>query len=240
MKIENNPHVLRFGNRLVPYALHRGDRKNMRVVVNPDLSVEVYAPRRTSLRVIEDVMDKKARWIFKTIDKAESYHPLPSPKKYIGGETFMYLGRQYRLKVENGAKNSALLIGRYLRVSVADCRDGEAVKRRVTDWYREHATSAFERYLERNMRIASRHGVPEPTMCLRQMKRRWGSCTASGRITLNINLVQTPVHCIEYVIMHELCHLRHHNHGPAFYRLLTQCQPDWRRRKEALDKFRLC
>lgn len=239
MKTETAHRGVQFGERFIPYSLHRTDRKNLRVVVNPDLSVMVYAPHGADVGEIEDGVSKKARWIAKTLDKVETFHPLPSPKQYISGETFVYLGRQYRLKVENGAMGSARLIGRHLRVSVDDRGDRDEIRRLVELWYREHAVASFGRYLAQCYTVASRHGVPEPTLCVRKMKRRWGSCTASGRITLNVGLVQVPVHCIEYVIMHELCHLRHHNHGPAFYRLLTRCLPDWRSRKDALDGFRL-
>ena len=240
MKTEAEMGNIEFGSRCITYALHRSVRKNLRVVVNPDLSVAVYAPERATLQQIEDAVSKKARWITKTLDKVETYHPLPTPKQYISGETLVYLGRQYRLKVVNGVFGTAKLSGRYLWVSVSDREDREGIKKRMDCWYREHAKATFERYLAKCYYVASRHGVPKPTLYVRKMRRRWGSCAASGRIALNVGLVQVPVHCIEYVIMHELCHLRHHNHSHSFYRLLTCCQPDWRSRKDTLDQFKLC
>ena len=228
-----------FGSRCIPYVLHLTDRKNLRVVVNPDLRVVVYAPRRAALQKIEDATARKAGWIAKTLDRIETYHPLPSPKQYISGETLLYLGRQYRLKVVNGAKGTAKLTGRFLWVSVSDRESRKAVQNQVEQWYRAHAKAVFERSLSKCYSVAARHDVPKPALCIRKMRRRWGSCAASGRISLNANLVQAPAHCIEYVIMHELCHLRHHNHGHGFYRLLTRCQPDWRSRKAVLDHFKL-
>ena len=230
---------MEFGSRQIPYRLHRADRKRLRVVVSPELVVDVYAPRNTDDEKIRLAVQKKASWIARTLDKLESYHPLPIPKRYISGETLVYLGRQYRLKIVKNSKKSAKLMGRFLWVWVENNNDTPSVKKAVDQWYRKRAREVLGRYLEKCYTVASRHGVPEPLLVIRTMQRRWGSCSNKGRITLNVNLIKVPVHCIEYVIMHELCHLKYNNHSKTFYSLLTRCQPDWRRRKEMLDRFRL-
>ena len=211
----------------------------MRVVVSPELTVDVFAPKTVNDDQIHLSVKKKAPWITRTLDKLETYHPLPAPKRYVSGETLVYLGRQYRLKVVKDSKQPAKLLGRFLWVWVEDKNDTQSVKKAVDQWYRKRARATLARYLEKCYTFALRHGVSEPLLVIRKMRRRWGSCSHSGRITLNINLVQVPVHFIEYVIMHELCHLKHNNHSKAFYSLLTRCQPYWRKRKETLDKFRL-
>jgi len=161
-----------FGTRKIDYNLHRQNRKRMRIVIAPELTVDVFAPATANEDQIEAAVMKKAAWIVGKLDVLERYHPLPAPKSYM----------------------------------------------------------------EKCYAIASRHGISEPVLMIRTMRRRWGSCSPKGRITLNLNLVRAPVHCIEYVIMHELCHMKYHNHSRAFYSLLTRCQPDWRHRKEILDK----
>ena len=240
MKTECKRQVIQFGTRRILYSLHRSDRKHLRIVVSPDLSVEVYAPQKTRDTQIQETVLKKAGWIARKLDEVKAFHPLPTEKKYISGETFIYLGRQYRLKVLRGKKQPAKLQGRFLYVHTEKNNDSKNVSRIVKTWYREHADLTFRRYMEKCYRIASRHGVSDPVLSIRAMKRRWGSCSKAGRITLNTNLVQVPVHCIEYVIMHEICHLKVHNHSKQFYSLLTRCMPDWRKRKKTLDRFMLC
>ena len=218
------------------YNLHREARKQLRIVVAPELSVDVFAPLSAGEEQIHAALMKKAAWIARKLDALEAFHPLPAPKQYISGETLIYLGRQYRLKVEQGPRQSAKLLGRYLRVWVEDKKDTQSVKKAVDSWHRKRAQETLDRYMENCYAIASRHGVPKPHLTIRTMHRRWGSCNSKGRITLNVNLVKVPVHCIEYVIMHELCHLKYNNHSKAFFALLARCMPDWRSRKTLIDQ----
>ena len=237
MRINCSMNVIDFGSRKITYNLHREDRQRMRIVVAPELTVDVFAPAAADQEQIRAAVMKKAAWIARKLDLLERYHPLPAPKRYISGETLVYLGRQYRLKVIQGHDQPAKLIGRFLRVWVEDKNDTRSVRNTVDAWYRRRAHETIGRYIEKCCAIAARHGVPEAILLIRTMRRRWGSCSPKGRITLNLNLVKAPVHCIEYVIMHELCHLKYHNHSKSFYSLLTRCQPDWRNRKEILDKI---
>jgi len=239
MKTKVATHIIEFGSRKIPYRLHHADRKRLRIVVSPELTVDVHAPKNVNDSQVHSAVHKKAAWIARKLDKLETYHPLPTPKRYVSGETLGYLGRQYRLKVVKDSKQPAKLMGRFLRVWVEDKNDTQRVKKAVDQWYRKRAQETLGRYMEKCFAIASRHSVPDPLMKIRKMRSRWGSCSSKGRITLNLNLALVPVHCIEYVIMHELCHLKHNNHSKAFYSLLTRCQPDWRKRKETLDRFRL-
>ena len=236
MRIDDAMNVIDFGTRKIKYNLHRENRKRLRIVVESELTVDVFAPASAGEEQIQAAVLKKAAWIARKIDGLEKYHPLPAPKQYISGETLVYLGRQYRLKVLQGPRQPAKLIGRFLRVWVENKNDTRSIRNTVDAWYRKRAHETLGRYTEKCYAIASRHGVPEPLLLIRTMRRRWGSCNPKGRITLNLNLVKVPIHCIEYVIMHELCHLKFNNHSKAFYSLLTRCQTDWRKRKEVLDK----
>ncbi len=239
MKTSVAENIVQFGTRQIAYRLHRSDRKRLRIVVSPELTVDVYAPIDAENNQIDALVQKKAGWIARKLDLLDGYHPLPAPTRYLTGETIVYLGRQYRLKIENGPPQPAKLHGRFLRVWVKDKTDMKTVKQSVDAWFRQRAHEVFKRYLSKCREITSRHGVPEPLLTVRTMHRRWGSCSPSGRITLNVKLVQVPVHCIEYVIIHELCHLQHHNHSKSFYSLLTRCLPDWQKRKEILGSVRL-
>ncbi len=236
MRTEDPIQVLHYGDRQIPYRLVYSERKRLRITVRPDLSVMAMAPSGCNEMEARKAIRSKAPWIIRQLSFFEEFHPLPAPRNYLSGETFVYLGRQYRLKVETGAPEPAKLKGGFLSLTVWDKTDAEAIRRAVNGWYRRRADIVFRRYLSHCLDIARRHGISEPTLTIRDMRTRWGSCSVGGRITLNLKLIHTPVHCIEYVIMHELCHLAHHDHSPRFYRLLTRCMPDWKKRRELLRR----
>lgn len=211
-------------------------RRTTRIVVDPDGRVEVRTGPSRSGASIDDFVRKKARWIIRQQDYFDSLRPRDPARKYISGETIRYLGRQYRLCVRHSPVESVRLVGGYLNVVTSDTSDRSRVRLLVRSWYRDRAASLFTRKADECLSRFSGHGIDAPDLQVRWMTRRWGSCTKSGRLILNPLLVLAPVDCVEYVIVHELCHLKHQNHGPNFYRLMSTVMNDWRRRRERLER----
>lgn len=228
---------IRYGTEHVPVRLEFGRRRKLSISVHPDSTVTALAPTGRSLAEIEERLQRKAKWISRQLRHFDSYRPHPEPKKFVSGETYLYLGRQYRLKVHRSADRAVRLRGKYLEVGVPIPEDVAAVRGALDGWYRDHAEPIFRGRLERGLAsVPSLRGVT-PRLRLRQMKSRWGSCSRAGTITLNTELIHAPLHCIEYVIAHEICHLVVPDHSDAFFRLLSRTMPDWETRKARLNNF---
>ena len=236
----NGGYLLTHGSLRIPFQVEFGDRKQLTIHVHPELRLEVLAPSGRDIGRVLKRVEARSGWVAKQWRYFEQFHPTSPARQYVSGETHLYLGRQYRLKVTKQRESSVKLIGRFLQVRHADKTDQVAIKQLVSDWYHDHAVQFFNARLAKCLEGAKSLGLQQPPkLTVRRMTRRWGSCTKAGNISLNVDLVKTPIHCVDYVIVHELCHLKVHNHSPAFYRLLTQCMPDWENRKARLDSFRL-
>jgi len=122
-----------------------------------------------------------------------------------------------------------------INVGLVDMTKKERVRPLVTAWFRARAEAVFGEVFAAWTERAERHGIEPQGFQIRKMANRWGSCTAEGHILLNSELIAAPLMCIEYVVVHELCHLKEHNHSNAFYRLLKAMMPDWERRRERLN-----
>lgn len=233
---QDGVHLLHVDGRRIPFRVDRSDRRRLRITVHPDPRLEVVAPNGSATEEVLRRVERRARWIAKQWRSFEAYLPSRPPHRYVSGETHYYLGRQHRLKVVVADRSSVKLLAGRLTVASADETHSAEVQRLLEAWFRQRARAVFER---RTMLCiggcrALRMSTP-PGVSLRRMTKRWGSCSSAGSILLNPDLVRAPTHCIDYVIVHELCHLREHNHGPAFYRLLGACLPDWETRKRRLE-----
>lgn len=226
------------GDQEIVFSVIRSKRKSFGIEVSPDRSVLVRAPLRASKASILEVAQSKARWIERKLAELDESQFLPTPRKYTDGEMLLYLGEPYHLKILVGKPQPAHLWGQYLHVWASHDDDAAQIERSVKEWYHERARENLGRYLDEGLITTARHSIPRPKrITIRDMKTRWGSCSPNGRVTLNLKLVQVPVSCLEYVVMHELCHLMHHDHGKAYYALISRCMPDWRARKDALERF---
>lgn len=221
-----------FGSKEINYELSYQDRKTLGIRVYPDGKVRVIAPCDTSNEKLQNKLKEKAPWIIRQQLDFLSYHPLTPPRKYINGETHLYLGRQYKLRIEEAPQNKVKLLRGRLLVFRKPNIKAESL---LTNWYRKKAHMHFKDILQKVLPLFARYNIPKPELLIRQMPTRWGSCTPKGKVILNPELIKAPKGSIEYVIIHELCHLIHHNHTKAFYELQETIMPDWKKWKERLE-----
>lgn len=225
-----------FGKQKIPYDVLYADRKTMEIAVHPNCRVLIKSPMGTAPEKIRARLVKRARWISKQIAYFRAFEPRIPARRYLGGETHLFLGRQYRLKIRAHKAGTVKLKGSHFFVETLHPRDPIKIKSLLDEWYKEHAHVIFSRRLKECYRRAKRLKAPYPKIRLRKMDRRWGSCSKSGDILLNTHLVKAPISSIDYVIMHELCHLKVHTHNNGYFKLLSKYMPDWKIRKERLEK----
>ncbi|MBN1934243.1 MAG: M48 family metallopeptidase [Anaerolineae bacterium] len=228
---------IQYGTITIRYHVNYARRETLAINVHPDLRVTITAPEGSAMDQVEARVRKRAPWILRQQRDFERYLPHLPPRQYISGETHRYLGRQYRLKVVEGNTEQVRLERGWFFVHVQDKDDTGHVKALLDGWYRRQARRVFVERLDACYPRAERLGAPHPEIAIRVLKTRWGSCSGSKRIALNLKLIQVPKVLIDYVVMHELCHLVERNHGPAFHALLDRAMPDWRERQKRLDEY---
>lgn len=225
------------GGEALTYLLRRSGRKTVAITVEPTGEVTVTAPATAPIEQVEGVLDRRRNWIRRRVREVLSLPPEPAPREWVSGETHRYLGRQYRLRVEHGDPVGVRLSGRFFHVTVPDPSDAQQVRRRMQRWYLDHARAYFTRRLNELVQSTPRLKLDTPPpLLVRRLRKRWGSCSPEGRILINVDAIKLPAGCIDYLLVHELCHLRVPHHGPEFWRLLSLCMPDWERWRKRLDQ----
>ncbi|MEI6846696.1 MAG: SprT family zinc-dependent metalloprotease [Chlorobiaceae bacterium] len=224
-----------YGSTVIDYSLLYCERKSMEIAVHPDCTVVVKAPEGAGSSMIEAKIGKRARWILRQLNYFRQFTPKTPGRFYVTGETHLYLGKQYRLKIAQGHENSVKLSRGFFHVTLLNEPMPETAKRLLSKWYGEKASQQFSNSLDRCWPKFTDSGFPKPAISVRLMQKRWGSLSGKGTVTLNTNLVKAPKECIDYVVIHELCHLNYHDHSAEFYKLLNTVMPGWEKVKQKLE-----
>jgi predicted metal-dependent hydrolase len=220
----------------IPYRYRRSGRRTIGICVRPDLSVTVTAPQGTTVQEIKDFVRKRAAWIVKAWSSLEQ-RPKRTVPTYENGEAHLFIGNKYRLQVGEGQRDSVRCESGFLMVTSRNAAEPERTKRLLDSWYRKQAALIFRVRLNGWHEKVLGKEIPLPMLRIRQMKSRWGSCSSTGRITLNLSLIKTPPECIDYVIVHELCHLKVMGHGPDFWSIVEMHVPDYKRLRKELRTY---
>ena len=225
-----------YGAEVIRYSIqHSRSRRTLGIEVHPDLRVLVRAPVDCDLEAIQARVERRSGWISRQLTEFGRYVPRTPPRHYLSGETHLYLGRQHRLKFSQGAESGVKVTRGALLVTVSGNTTPAHVRKLLSSWYLEQAKTLSASILAVWGEKFKLTKEQTPRIAIRYMKTRWGSLSASGLMTLNAKLIQAPKPCIEYVVVHELCHQRHGLHDARFYELLDRMMPDWETRKRRLE-----
>ncbi len=228
---------VQYGDVSINFAIEPrvADTQKVLIKVHPDCRVVAHAPPMASDDEVQEAVKKRARWVYRQMQYFQIQQENILPRNYVSGESHFYLGRRHMLKVrvEPQCKPEVKLLCGVLEVKTKIANQ-KKTKSLLMDWYKERAKEVFDRRL--NELISQTLWIKEkPPIRIFSMQTQWGSCSPKGQLTLNSHLVKAPRDCIDYVLVHELCHIAEHNHSENFYRLMRQVMPQWEKVKERLD-----
>lgn len=233
---------IQYGNRKINFEIKRGNRKKtVAIHVNSTATVTVLSPRYLDEEKIRSFVQKKAHWIIEKQEIMKKNRDSNSVKEFVSGESFPYLGKYYRLKVMKSftetEEKCKLVNGRFL-VEVNGKLDSEgdrtAVKKALIDWYLEHAEDKIK---ERASRFARLIGKWPASIKIKNQEKRWGSCSRTRIVRFNWKIIMAPISVMDYVIVHELCHLIHPHHSPHFWQKVQSIIPDYKKRRDWLKQL---
>ena len=210
----------------------RTNRKKSASIRLSDDLVRVSVPSTLTDNRIRDLVRKRTSWIKKKLQE-QSDLPRLTPKEFVSGEAVTYLGKNYRLKILKGDYPSVRMHRGYLEVTTLkdDTDPRTSIRLLLTDWYKSHAE---KRLIEKTQRFSKVIGAEPKSICVKDYKSRWGSCSAQGDVSYNWRIVLAPHSIVDYVVVHELCHMLEHNHSSKYWKHVERHVPKWRECREWL------
>jgi predicted metal-dependent hydrolase len=207
----------------IPYLLERRSRRTVGLKITAD-GLVVHAPKRIFESQLNQILQQKSNWILNKLQAREANHV--AKVEWIDGEHLLVLGNDVQLHITQSTSNKAVVFDQNnLSLATPQPNNHAIVARKVIQWYKKQADVDFTRRLEI---LAAKLGVPTPPLTLSNAQSRWGSCNSRGEVRLNWRLLQAPPHIINYVICHELAHLKEMNHSAKFWAVVGQLFPNYK------------
>ncbi|MBM7556838.1 M48 family metallopeptidase [Halanaerobacter jeridensis] len=231
--------AIEYGTTIIKYKVVRSDRKTVGLEVSIEGGVKIRAPEELSENEIEEVVEKKAEWILKKQDKLSDVKPAPIPKEFLSGEKLPYLGRRYRIKVKESDNVDQVKVklyqGKFWIMVSKDVSDSdsrrELIRDEVIQWYRSHADQKIR---ERVKKYQEQIGEAPNLIKVKKQKKRWGSCSSKRNLNFNWKLIMAPMSVVDYLVVHELAHLKYPNHSKEFWQLVEAVIPNYEEKQEWL------
>ncbi|HEY5282189.1 MAG TPA: SprT family zinc-dependent metalloprotease [Polyangia bacterium] len=229
--------AVQFGRTLLAYQIKRSQRRaTVSIAVVPNEGLVVTAPAKATTARLDDLVRRKGAWIARRLKHQDELPPALPEREFVSGETFKYLGRQYRLRVKAGAPGGQVhLHGPYLNLildkALSASLRAPGARQALVEWYRAKARQYLPR---RAAQWSTRLALPEPRIVVAEPPKRWGSTSKNGTVRINWRVLQCPVSLVDYVVAHELVHLIHEDHSRAFWATLGAIMPDYEDRKKRL------
>jgi predicted metal-dependent hydrolase len=213
------------------FELVRSRRRSLEVRVFPDGRVQVRAPLRLARHRVDAFVNERSGWIRR---QQEALASQPRPR-WRHGDPCRHLGETLILDIRVANRRQVWRQDNELRVALPEGADEARVREAVEHWWRGQARELFQQRIERLFPWFAERGHRMPILRVKRMRTRWGSLSQRGYINLSLSLMRYPLAVIDYVVMHELCHLEYMHHGPEFHALMDRRMPDWRQRKQCLE-----
>jgi predicted metal-dependent hydrolase len=212
-------------------------RKTLGISVLPDAKVVVRVPYRTSGKTIDRIVSEKSAWIIKHSENFRNNQQTKPSVSFLNGSAHMFRGNALTLNIQRSARSHIKFNGSSIEMGIDKTGDENAVKKLLYKGYKNEAVVYLPVIMNKILEKHDEQMFKPTGLVIRSMKRRWGSCSNKGKITLSTELIKLDDIYIEYVVLHELCHLKHHNHGPKYYELLSELIPDWKKIRKEIKGF---
>lgn len=230
---------LNIGNTAIPYTLSDSKKtKHIKLVVDKD-GLRVVKPPRARIEEVESLLQAKSNWIFKHYMNFQTIKINEYKRKWESGERVPYLGNEYNIKIflHKKQRTSINFNGDTFEIFVNDTayeNDRKTlIEKALRRWY---ISTAYETIKERLDYLCKIIGLTYNTMRIKEQKTRWGSCSKKKNLNFNWKLIMSPQWVIDYVIIHEICHLRHLNHSKEYWAMVEMYMPGYKKAREWLKK----